>query len=75
MLKSEIIGPSGSGGPLETGHVICPACAHNFPAIPQNARERIAVLEAALTKIYAITYEGDPVHEIAGKAFTKLIKL
>lgn len=48
MLKSEVIGPVGSGGPLETGHVICPGCAHNFTAIPENARERIAELEAAL---------------------------
>ena len=51
MLKSEIIGPVGSGGPLETGHVICPACAHNFPAIPENARDRMTELEAALSAI------------------------
>ena len=52
MLKSEPLGNgSGSGGELETGHVICPACSHNFPAIPMNARERIAELEDALHRI------------------------
>lgn len=49
-LQSEVIGPGGSGGPLETGHVICPACAHNFQAVPQNAQERIKVLEQLLTE-------------------------
>lgn len=60
MLKSEPMGVgSGSGGELETGHVICPACAHNFAAIPQNAQERIAELEAALRRLVDMIISDD----------------
>lgn len=31
---------------LHDDNVICPGCAHDFPAIPQSARDRIAELEA-----------------------------
>lgn len=45
--------PVGTGGPLLDEHVICPACAHNFGAISQTSRDRIAVLEAELVRAEA----------------------
>jgi uncharacterized Zn finger protein (UPF0148 family) len=33
---------------LASDHVICPGCSHDFPAVSQASRDRIAELEATL---------------------------
>lgn len=57
--------PSGSGGQLLNDHVICPGCAHNFPATSPADAERIRKLERALG-FYA--RGGDVVDDVADAA-------
>lgn len=51
-------GPIGSGGALTDDHVICPGCAHNFAAISQSSRDRIAELETAIRNATVMADHG-----------------